>query len=267
MRSAETSTGPIVDSPHGPVDVHTGELLSPAAKAVRGGDATALGPEPGVLSRVEARQVTEAIRATSELLYVLLARAHAGKAWRALGYRSFEQYVRAEFDMSRSRAYQILDQARVIEALEAVLPEASAPLALSESVTRDLKTLLPQVVAAIEQHIAEPTAHGKNIEDLIEEFRDQARGASGRHPHHGANDASKPATGTGTIPAAWRPDQVERAAFDLCASIGALGTMPEVTALIAHIPADRHPQIDEALDRVMRWLQQFAQAWSTRQVG
>lgn len=50
----------------------------------------------------EAKAITENIRSTGEVLYVLVSRAHAGKAHKALGYSSFENYVKEEFGMSRS---------------------------------------------------------------------------------------------------------------------------------------------------------------------
>jgi hypothetical protein len=65
----------------------------------------------------EARQLTERIRSAAAALWQLLAEAHQRGAWRALGYDTFKSYVEAEFQMSEQRAYQLLDQARVIAAI------------------------------------------------------------------------------------------------------------------------------------------------------
>ena len=43
--------------------------------------------------------------------------AHDRRAWQALGYPTWEQYVKKEFNLSRSRSYQLLDRAKVTHAL------------------------------------------------------------------------------------------------------------------------------------------------------
>jgi hypothetical protein len=43
--------------------------------------------------------------------------AHDRRAWQPLGYPTWEQHVKKEFNLSRSRSYQLLDRARVIQAL------------------------------------------------------------------------------------------------------------------------------------------------------
>src|SRR5690606_32505165 len=68
------------------------------------------------LEETEARELTEKIKTTSNMLYVLIKRAHSGKAWAALGYDSFTDYVKEEFNYSRSYGYRLLDQANMIEA-------------------------------------------------------------------------------------------------------------------------------------------------------
>lgn len=102
------------------------------------------------LSFEEARNLTSTIRNAAQMLWVLIKRAHQGKAWHALGYGSWEKYVRAEFDMSRSRAYQILDQAQVITEIEAVVPDGTT-VVLSEAAARDLKGVLNEVLPEIQE--------------------------------------------------------------------------------------------------------------------
>jgi hypothetical protein len=67
----------------------------------------------------EARALTDEIKGATERLYALLLQAHEGRAWSALGYDSWRDYAMTEFGMSQSRAYQLLDQGRVIQAIEA----------------------------------------------------------------------------------------------------------------------------------------------------
>lgn len=71
------------------------------------------------LTADEARELTSQIKGTAERMYSLLLRAHEGRAWSALGYESWRDYAMAEFGMSQSHAYRLLDQARVIREIEA----------------------------------------------------------------------------------------------------------------------------------------------------
>jgi hypothetical protein len=48
----------------------------------------------------------------------LLWRAHEGKAWQALEYKSWREYCRAEFQISKPRAYQLLDFVEIRREIE-----------------------------------------------------------------------------------------------------------------------------------------------------
>src|SRR5919106_4677116 len=68
-----------------------------------------------------ARELTNRIKTGLEGIFdqiyeveQLLLEAHNRRAWQALGYKTWEEYVKTEFDLSRRRSYQLLDQARVI---------------------------------------------------------------------------------------------------------------------------------------------------------
>jgi hypothetical protein len=64
-----------------------------------------------LLSLKAARKLTDEIKASAESLSDKLAQAYDGRAWVALEYLSWRDYAAAEFDMSQSRAYQLLDKA------------------------------------------------------------------------------------------------------------------------------------------------------------
>jgi hypothetical protein len=66
----------------------------------------------------EARKLTDKIKSTVDQLHTLFLRAYEERAWEALGYLSWREYVSTEFDMSESRAYQILDHGEVIRIVE-----------------------------------------------------------------------------------------------------------------------------------------------------
>jgi hypothetical protein len=151
------------------VDPLEGELV-PAVSA----DVAALPP----LNGDQARELTETIRNAAEVLWVLIARAHAGRAWSALGYDTWEAYVRAEFDMSRSRSYQILDQARVIAAIEASAPDGT-PVKVSAAAARDLKGVLDDVVAEVAERTdgLDPREAAQVIADVVAEKRAEVSGS------------------------------------------------------------------------------------------
>ena len=91
-------------------------------------DITINGPEPlvidlssakrrPVLTQDEARMLTTEIQRTSVRLWLLVSEAHDRSAHFALGYDSWDDYVRAEFKMSPSRSYQLLDTGHVMREL------------------------------------------------------------------------------------------------------------------------------------------------------
>lgn len=124
----------------------------------------------------EAREITEKIKGTTNLLYLLIKRAHAGKAYLALGYSSFEKYVREEFDYSRSYAYKLLNQANVIEAIEAVVPEGTE-VHVGELAARSLKHSLPELVEVIEEQTAghSPDEASQILNDVIREAQERQK--------------------------------------------------------------------------------------------
>lgn len=141
------------------------------------------------LDAEQARSLTNTIRDAAEVMWVLIARAHAGKAWNALGYATWEAYVRAEFNMSRSRSYQLLDQARVIAALEGAAPEGTQ-IHLTEAAARDLKTVVEDAVPEIRARTAglPPEEAAAVIEEILEERRQKSTEPSAQPTPAGASE-------------------------------------------------------------------------------
>lgn len=97
------------------------------------------------LTRREAEMVTAKIKSYVGVAWVLLYEAHARKAHKALGYATWADYVAAEFEMSRSRSYQLISQAKIVlEISEAV----STDVDISEAVARDLADHVDEAKAA-----------------------------------------------------------------------------------------------------------------------
>lgn len=106
------------------------------------------------MTRLEAEALTERIKVAAGSLLELLEEAHRRNAWKVLGYTSWEQYVRHQFDMSRSRSYQLLDQAKVIHEIQGA-SQMSTMVDIPERGARRLKPHLAEVKAEIHGAIEE----------------------------------------------------------------------------------------------------------------
>lgn len=72
---------------------------------------------PRELTAEEARALTTEIQHVTVRTWLLVAEAHERKAWKALGYSSWKQYVTEELRMSEPRSFQLLDQAKIMQEL------------------------------------------------------------------------------------------------------------------------------------------------------
>jgi len=135
-------------------------------------DALPSGTGSGPMSEAEARQLTERIRTATRYVCLLLREVHERRAWVPLGYTNWEQYVQTEFSISRSRSYELLDQANVILDLRSAagmreLPNVSAYVALQ------IKPRLPMIKEAVRQRVRE--ANGEKAVDIVAEIVDEHR--------------------------------------------------------------------------------------------
>ena len=72
----------------------------------------------GALNEIAARQLTETIRQDAQALWSKLLQAYNGGAHLALGYSNWATYCAEEFEIGRTRSYQLLEAARVVAAIE-----------------------------------------------------------------------------------------------------------------------------------------------------
>lgn len=124
------------------------------------------------MSETEARELTEAIRSAATATYILLAQAHEGKAYKALGYDTWAAYVKEEFDISTQRSYQLLDLSKVITTLEASAPDGTE-VKLTEAQARDIKRELPKITERIQEETKDLSP--EEAEDVIGNIIDEAR--------------------------------------------------------------------------------------------
>lgn len=129
--------------------------------------------EAGAMSKAAAQEVTEAIKSYATATWVLVKRAHDGKAWKSLGYSTWADYVQTEFDMSTSRSYQLINQAEVISTLEDAAPDGTK-LMLTEAQTRDIKQVLPRITEKVKNETASdsPSVAADKINKIVQEERE-----------------------------------------------------------------------------------------------
>jgi len=144
----------------------------------------------GLLDAAEARALTDRIKQTAERLWSLLEQAHDRQAWRALGYSTWNDYVRAEFDMSKQQSFRLLDQARVIRELTSAAESPmgdSEPVQVSEREARDLKPHLHEVTDAVRDRVeeareADPKTTPEQAADVAREVVQEHREAIRQEP-------------------------------------------------------------------------------------
>jgi len=105
--------------------------------------------QPTELTKAEAQTLTDRIRNAVEDIRKLVAKAHDGKAWKALGYRTWEDYVKTEFGISKRHADRLVQQGEVIQAIEDATSDLGPMGPISERAARELAPDLPAAVEEI----------------------------------------------------------------------------------------------------------------------
>jgi hypothetical protein len=220
--------------------------LQPNGTAQRGPAADAAGsggPDPALpspLGETEARALTERIKAATRDVCFLLLEAHERRAWSALGYRTWEQYVPAEFGLSRSRSYELLDQGRVLRAIKAAARLTETP-DISAYAAGQIKARLSQVTETIRDRAARMSHQPimAVIADVVREARVRPASKAARHRQQ-SNEVD--------------PSQLHEA----IRYIAELPSPAEVLTLLD----DRHDGIIRQVNAASRWLEEFARLHS-----
>lgn len=132
------------------------------------------------LTQGEAQELTTRIKANVESLWYLLTEAKERRAWDALGYTSWGEYVRVEFDISRIHAFRILNQAKVIyELAEAagVLPTGNIPAIPERQIRNITPEKLPQAAAEVRRAIERGVLPTEAIRETVSSFSEAHREA------------------------------------------------------------------------------------------
>lgn len=124
----------------------------------------------------EARDLTNRINQTGAALWRLMLESYERDAWRVLGYSSWREYAEAEFNVSHARAYQLMDQGRVIRALTEAVGSEDFSTTVENSVTeraaREIKPILPEAAEEIRERVAAGEPAAKVVPEVVKEARD-----------------------------------------------------------------------------------------------
>lgn len=121
--------------------------------------------EEYMMTEDEALELTDSIKSTATATCLLLQRAHDQKAWKAMGYKSWSDYIDGEFKFTRARSYQLLAQANVIKEISDV---TNSEMYLTEKEAKLIKKELPTIT----QRIKEETKELVTAEDREEKAKE-----------------------------------------------------------------------------------------------
>lgn len=214
------------------------------------------------LGRGEARHLTDRIKAALGHTCLLLEEAHKRHAWAGLGYASWAQYARQEFHLSRSRSYELLDQARVIQAVRTAGEMSGVP-DISATRAARIKPVLDDVVTEIRSRTSSDTVLTEDERERIvrEVVADRglnwlARRQRQQPPTVGTDLVLRSVAERGKVTAGTEVD-VDR----LSQAISYLANMPAVADVIAQAGSDVRLTVCD-LEMATEWLTQFTLVWS-----
>jgi hypothetical protein len=210
-----------------------------------------VGCSPAPLDEVAARALTDRIRHAVGDVCLLLWEAHQSRAWSALGYRTWQDYVRGEFHISRTRSYELLDHARVVRAVE----DASGVSAIADInvlTARQLKPRLPQLIEAIRTRLRRDGRHDPRalVLEVIREEKERA---------HDVSDCSAAVAGAKPRGCHERRREQGFNPVDLRRAIEYLAALPDPADLASRV-GDALAEDLEALNCAARWLRDFTAA-------
>lgn len=124
------------------------------------------------MEKESALKLTRDIQSTANALYILIKKAHDQKAWAALGYDSWANYIEEEFKFSRARSYQLLNQANVIEEISSL---AGKEIYLSEREAREISKRLPDITEKIKKEKGDAEVlDEKKVKECIKEATEES---------------------------------------------------------------------------------------------
>jgi hypothetical protein len=230
----------------------------------------AVGGTQASLAKRDARMLTDKIKKRLKGdVSLLLREAHTGRAWASLDYRSWEEYVRREFGLSRRRSYELLDHAQVMIAIGEAAGIADMPH-IRPYTAIQLKPHLGQVCDAVRQAAASsPSDLAAAVDEVVHEWQDRA--ANERVAQRAQRSVSAKARESETIHGAALRLTSSTAWFDNAA----IADLEAAIMYLANLPsphADRawQMQLSErtqlmAIPRALQWLSDASSILSVAQ--
>ena len=243
--------------------------------------------EAGDMSEARAVEITEAIRSAATVTFILLSQAHQHNAHKALGYSTWAEYVKEEFDMSAQRSYQLLDLSKVINEIETVVPEGTE-VKLTEAQARDIKRELPMVTEKIREAVEGGETPEEAVDRIVAETREQKKAdekevakkqekmdAAAREAYQqGLESAADSMLENAPAPEdRGTPLDVEveegpslspedsMSLYNFFNVLSALESLPEPDDFIKLIPSARVEEVNEVLLTATSWLNRFQTIW------
>lgn len=242
----------------------------------------------------EAQQITNAIKSSVTATYILIAEAHSRKAHKALGYETWADYVKEEFDISSSRSYQLLDLSKTVKEIEAATPDGTV-IKLTEAQARDIKRELPRITEVIKEQTAtlEPEEAAQRVDDIIEDIREQQKeeqkvidAKEKRLEEAEADGYSKgledAATAMLEADAATTMDdsadgefvelevqgsgdslspQVAMDLYNFFSMLTTITSLPEPEEILENIPEEKYDEVENQIEEGTMWMNRFQTLW------
>jgi hypothetical protein len=219
--------------------------------AAAAGGETTHGPQAGMTAK-EAHRLTERIRAGAQNLCELVFEAHKGRAWVALGYQSWENYVREEFNLSRSRSYELVDQGRVLQVLSTA---AKVPLraGVSPYAVREIRRYVPELAEEIRARVSAGVSNKEAREIVVQVVQDKRRAIAETRIDRSSPDVESPSRRLSKVLRANR-----RSSDTLADVILYLTSLPPPPLILKSAGGDL-PFDKNQVSRALSWLTRFAE--------
>jgi hypothetical protein len=202
------------------------------------------------LTKAEALSLTEKVKRNMHQVSVLLLEAHRRQVWKPLSYPSWEQYVRKEFGISRSRSYELLDHGVVVTAVMRTANLTAYPN-ISAHAAQKIKPQLPLLLETISRRTA--TLGPEQAQTVIPLI---VRDLNRQHQRNGY-----PADGSAHIDEGGDGRRNGIGLTSLYAAVECLAALDPPADLARRIPAEDWPRFARLLE-AMQWLVEFSQIWT-----
>jgi hypothetical protein len=206
-------------------------------------------PAATAVSAIEARELTEQIKHGIGQISLLLLEAHERRAWTALGYPTWQVYVDREFNLSRTRSYELVYHGQVLREIQSATGMFGIPN-VSPYAALQIRANLDQVIGGLRRGMTEATTEAEAaamVAQVVSDHRSTAR-IAGRGASQGGDGDRR-----------LSPVDARR----LFEALGYLAALPPATEVIRQIEVEDERTV-RLVSAAADWLVQFAEIWNER---